>query len=49
MTPGDFAGRRALAEAAGDRFANGVILYYSNLPVPLGDKFAAVPLSSLWN
>ena len=46
---GDFAGLRALAEACGDRFAFGVVLYDSVDIVPFGDRLAAVPLSSLWS
>ena len=45
----DFAGLRALAEACGDRFAFGTVLYDSADVVPFGDKLAAAPLSSLWN
>ncbi len=45
---GDFTGLRALAEACGDRFAFGVVLYDSTGIVPFGDKLAAAPLSSLW-
>ena len=45
---GDFGGLRALAEACGDRFAFGVVLYDSADVVPFGDRLAAVPLSSLW-
>ena len=45
---GDFTGLRALAEACGDRFAFGVVLYDSKDIVPFGDKLAAAPLSSLW-
>jgi len=43
----DFAGR-ALAEACGDRFASGVVLYDSTDVVPSGDRLAAAPLSSPW-
>jgi predicted AAA+ superfamily ATPase len=46
---GDFAGLRALAEACGDRFAFGVVLYDSADVVPFGDRLAAAPLSCLWN
>lgn len=44
----DFGGLRALAEACGDRFAFGVVLYDSTDVVPFGDKLAAAPLSSMW-
>ena len=45
----DFAGLRALAEACGDRFAFGVVLYDSADVVPFGKRLAAAPLSCLWN
>lgn len=45
----DFGGLRTLAEACGNRFSYGVVLYDSADVVPFGDKLAAVPLSSLWN
>ena len=44
----DFAGLRTLAEACGERFAYGVVLYDSTDVAPFGDKLAASPLSSLW-
>lgn len=44
----DFTGLKALAEACGERFAYGVILYDSADFVPFGDKLAAAPLSCLW-
>ena len=46
---GDFAGLRALAEACGDRFAFGAVLYDNTDVVPFGDRLAAAPLSCLWN
>lgn len=45
---GDFSGLKALAEAAGKRFAFGVVLYDSTDIVPFGDRLAAAPLSCLW-
>lgn len=45
---GDFSGLKALAEAAGSRFAYGVVLYDSTDNVPFGDRLAAAPLSCLW-
>jgi predicted AAA+ superfamily ATPase len=44
----DFAGLRTLAETCKNKFAYGVVLYDSTDLVPFGDRFAAVPLSSLW-
>jgi len=46
---GDFAGLRKLADAAGKRFAFGVVLYDSDATVPFGEKLAAAPISCLWN
>lgn len=45
---GDFSGLRALAEACGDRFEFGVVLYDSADVVPFGHRLAAAPLSCLW-
>lgn len=45
---GDFGGLRALAEACGNRFAFGVVLYDSTDVVPFGEQLAAAPLSCLW-
>lgn len=45
---GDFGGLRALADACGDRFACGVVLYDSADVVPFGERLVAAPLSSLW-
>lgn len=44
-----FRGLRALAEAAGDRFARGVLLYRGTSVLPFGDKLHAVPLAALWS
>lgn len=46
---GDFGGLRALADACGERFAFGVVLYDSPDVVPFGDTLAAAPMSSLWD
>ena len=46
---GDFAGLRSLAEACGERFSHGVVLYDSAELVPFGDRMVAAPLSSLWS
>jgi predicted AAA+ superfamily ATPase len=48
VRPGDFAGLRALAEACGDRFAFGAVLYDGADVVPFGERLAAAPLSCLW-
>ena len=46
---GDLRGLRKLAELAGTRFVAGVVLYDGVQTVPMGNKLALVPLSSLWN
>lgn len=45
---GDFTGLRALAEACGDRFAFGAVLYDGMDVVPFGTRLAVAPISSLW-
>jgi len=45
---GDLAGLRTLAEACGERFAYGLVLYDGAEIVPFADKLAAAPLSCLW-
>ena len=49
VRPGDFGGLRTLAQACGDRFALGTVLYDGTDVVPFGDRLIAAPLSSLWN
>jgi len=44
----DFRGLRKLREAAGDRFAHGVILYDGEATIPFGERFHAVPVRVLW-
>ena len=44
----DFRGLRDLADALGDRFLQGLLLYAGREPVPFGKKLHAVPLESLW-
>lgn len=44
----DFAGLRALAEAAGKAFVQGVVLYLGRATVPFGAKLTALPLHALW-
>lgn len=48
VTSSDFKGLRMLAEACGDRFASGVVLYDHDKVVPFGERLHAVPLSALW-
>ncbi len=44
----DFRGLRALAEASGNRFRRGVVLYTGKTDVPFGESLHALPVSSLW-
>lgn len=44
----DFRGLHALAEASGDRFRCGVVLYTGRTAVPFGKDLHALPLNSLW-
>jgi predicted AAA+ superfamily ATPase len=48
VSRGDFHGMRRLAEACGDRFALGLVVYDHDQIVPFGDRMLAVPLSALW-
>ncbi len=48
VSAGDFKGLRKLAEAAGDRFANGIVLYDGHTSVGFGERLHAVPISALW-
>lgn len=48
VTSSDFAGLRRLAEACGERFILGIVLYDHDRIVPFGPKLAAAPLSALW-
>ncbi len=43
-----FKGLRALAEAAGERFIRGIILYGGTQAVPFSKNLLAVPISALW-
>ena len=44
----DFSGMRRLAQACGDRFAFGMVLYDHDQIVPFGEQMIAAPLSCLW-
>ena len=48
VTSADFSGMRRLAEACGDRFAFGMVLYDHDQIVPFGERMIAAPLSCLW-
>lgn len=47
-TSDDFRGLKRLADAAGDQFAMGLVLYDHDNPVPFGDRLWAMPISALW-
>lgn len=44
----DFSGLRMLAEASGDRFVSGFVLYDHQNVIPFGERLYAVPFSALW-
>jgi predicted AAA+ superfamily ATPase len=48
ITAEDFKGLRHLAEAAGDRFHRGVLLYGGKEPLPFGPGLCALPITALW-
>lgn len=44
----DFKGLRRLAEAAGEDFRLGLVLYDGHRAYPFGDRLLAAPVSALW-
>ncbi len=44
----DVAGLRFLADALGDRFRRGILLYNGESVVPLGSSLHALPINALW-
>ncbi len=48
VTPADFRGMRKLKQAAGSRFAGGVVLYDGETSASFGEGMYAVPLRRLW-
>ena len=44
----DFRGLRKLADACGDEFRLGVVLYDGEQAVPFGERLFAAPVSCLW-
>ena len=48
VSAADFAGMRKLAEACGEKFRQGILLYDHDQVVPFGENMFAAPLSSLW-
>ncbi|WFU05166.1 ATP-binding protein (plasmid) [Rhizobium sp. CB3171] len=48
VSSADFSGLRILAEASGERFVSGFVLYDHQKVVPFGERLYAVPISALW-
>jgi predicted AAA+ superfamily ATPase len=48
VNAGDFKGLRKLADASGNDFKLGMVLYDSEKIVPFGDRLVAAPISCLW-
>jgi hypothetical protein len=48
VSEGDLRGLRKLRDAAGKRFAAGVVLYDGAATVSFGDGLFAVPVRRLW-
>nr|WP_280949590.1 DUF4143 domain-containing protein [Rhizobium sp. IBUN] len=48
VSSSDFSGLRILAEASGERFVSGMVLYDHEKVIPLGERLSAVPISTLW-
>ena len=48
VTASDFRGLRKLRDAAGMRFAAGVVLYDGEASVGFGEGLFAVPIRALW-
>ncbi|HOB74469.1 MAG TPA: ATP-binding protein [Phycisphaerae bacterium] len=48
VTADDFKGLRALAEAAGEHFHRGVVLYTGHEVLPMGPRLHAVPVPAIW-
>jgi len=44
----DLRSLRALSEAAGDRFARGIILYMGEQVIPFGETIHALPVDAIW-
>ena len=48
VTNSDFSGLRILAEASGERFVSGMVLYDHDKVIPFAERLSAVPISALW-
>lgn len=46
---GHFKGLKSLAQAAGDRFVRGIVLYTGGSSIPFAKNLLALPVSSIWN
>jgi len=49
VSAGDFSGMRKLADACGEKFVQGMVLYDHDKVVPFGENMFAAPLSCLWS
>jgi predicted AAA+ superfamily ATPase len=49
VTASDFRGLRGMAEAVGERFIRGLVLYTGSQVIPFGERLHAVPFSLLWH
>ncbi len=49
VSSSDFSGMRKLADACGDKFIQGLVLYDHDQVVPFAENMFAAPLSSLWS
>ena len=47
-TAADFRGLRILQQAAGPRFAAGLLLHDGEQVIPFGDRLWAMPIERLW-
>lgn len=48
VVPKDFHGLKKVRDTAGERFAQGLLLYDGDEVLPFGDRLYAVPIASLW-
>ncbi|MBT8155608.1 ATP-binding protein [Epibacterium ulvae] len=49
VSASDFSGMRKLADACGEKFVQGLVLYDHDQVVPFGENMFAAPLSCLWS
>ena len=49
VSANDFSGMRKLADACGEKFVQGMVLYDHDQIVPLGENMFAAPLSFMWS